>query len=166
VAKILKDEAVPALIVLLILSAVAAVLGAYLSEFSLKPLGSKSEWGAFGDYVGGTLNPLFGLITMLVVALTYRLQQTQLTLTKDALESQSKAAKEAAELNALTAALDALNIMIATKASTTERSTVGRLLAVSRREAIIERIIMIAHIEVESGRDIKYPDYEEKDELN
>ncbi len=35
-----------------------------------------AEWGQFGDYIGGTLNPVFGLISLVLVAATLR-SQTQ-----------------------------------------------------------------------------------------
>ncbi len=37
---------------------------------------SVAEWGQFGDYMGGLLNPLFGLISVVLVAATLR-SQTQ-----------------------------------------------------------------------------------------
>lgn len=37
---------------------------------------SPTEWGQFGDYMGGLLNPLFGLISVVLIAATLR-SQTQ-----------------------------------------------------------------------------------------
>jgi len=47
---------------------------------------SPSDWGAFGDYLGGTLNPLFGLITVILLLYTIHLQRKSLQLSKKELE--------------------------------------------------------------------------------
>lgn len=36
--------------------------------------GNVAEWGQFGDYMGGLLNPLFGLISVVLIAATLRSQ--------------------------------------------------------------------------------------------
>ncbi len=36
-------------------------------------------WGQFGDYIGGVLNPVFGLLTLVAVLKTIRLQQLELS---------------------------------------------------------------------------------------
>lgn len=49
-----------------------------------------SSWGAFGDYIGGLLNPTIALFTLMVAVQVWRLQRTQLLETKLALEKQTK----------------------------------------------------------------------------
>lgn len=48
------------------------------------PSESMSQWGLFGDFVGGSVNPLFGLIT--IVLLVYTLKQNDLALQQAAEE--------------------------------------------------------------------------------
>lgn len=48
----------------------------------------KGEWGTFGDYVGGVLNPLFSLAALLSVLHTIRLQNKQISDTNKAIEMQ------------------------------------------------------------------------------
>jgi len=64
---------------------------------------SMTEWGQFGDYVGGLVNPLFGLITIILLVFTLKqndlaLQQSaeELQQTRDAL-SRGQAIQEATE---------------------------------------------------------------------
>ena len=45
-----------------------------------------SKWGAFGDYFGGLLNPLFGFFTLLVAVRVLSLQRSELHETKQALQ--------------------------------------------------------------------------------
>lgn len=57
--------------------AVVALLALFLFQFRKADLSSSvAEWGQFGDYMGGILNPLFGLISVVLVAATLR-SQTQ-----------------------------------------------------------------------------------------
>lgn len=50
-----------------------------------------SVWGAFGDFVGGTLNPLVSLFTLMIVCRAYLSQREELHDTKTALMDTSKA---------------------------------------------------------------------------
>lgn len=71
---------------LLGIGAVAALVtqGLYIYKFSvqtgdwfvLSP--SKQDWGTFGDFVGGTLNPIFSFLAFVGVVLTVVLQARQL----------------------------------------------------------------------------------------
>jgi hypothetical protein len=48
----------------------------------------KGEWGTFGDYVGGVLNPLFSLAALFAVLHTIQLQNKQISDTNKAIEMQ------------------------------------------------------------------------------
>ncbi len=48
----------------------------------------KGEWGTFGDYVGGTLNPLFSLAALFALLHTIQLQNKQISDTNTAIEMQ------------------------------------------------------------------------------
>ncbi|WP_454722700.1 putative phage abortive infection protein [Delftia acidovorans] len=57
--------------------AIGALLGAFAVNFRKADISSAvAEWGQFGDYMGGLLNPLFGLISVVLIAATLR-SQTQ-----------------------------------------------------------------------------------------
>lgn len=54
------------------------------SKFGLSP--NLSVWGQFGDFLGGTLNPIFGFLTVVLLLLTTTIQNKQLRLSKIELE--------------------------------------------------------------------------------
>jgi hypothetical protein len=67
--------------------AMAALLTAFAVNFRKTDVSSSvAEWGQFGDYMGGLLNPVFGLISVVLVAATLR-SQTQ-AAARQAFESQ------------------------------------------------------------------------------
>ena len=58
-------------------TAIAFLLAIFVINFRKEDISSQvAEWGQFGDYMGGLLNPLFGLISLVLVAATLR-NQTQ-----------------------------------------------------------------------------------------
>lgn len=93
-----------------ILMGVALVL-AYAAYFGLiraAPPGNPDSWGQFGDFVGGLLNPMVGIITIVLLVRTLhsqqaaiKLQSTELAMQRRELELQRK------ETAKSTAALDA-----------------------------------------------------------
>lgn len=56
---------------------VLAVLGYYVSKFGIKPPEDRPSWGAFGDYFGGILNPIFALFAFLSVLWSISVQNKQ-----------------------------------------------------------------------------------------
>jgi len=58
-----------------------------------------ATWGQFGDYVGGILNPLFGLITAFGLLGTLAFQIHELRLTAKEISDSSKTAAEQSRLN-------------------------------------------------------------------
>ncbi len=59
------------------------VLAAYIIVFHREPIsGDPALWGQLGDYLGGTLNPFFGLLTTIFAFFAYRNTQEQLTIQK------------------------------------------------------------------------------------
>lgn len=71
------------------------------AEFSIGT--DPSYWGAFGDFVGGILNPLFGILTLIGLALTISLQKEILEVQKQELADTRK------ELERSTKALEIQN---------------------------------------------------------
>jgi hypothetical protein len=63
-------------IVVMLLAVV--VIFSYFWQFSGFLSEKQDVWGQFGDYIGGTLNPLFSLITFLALLYTIRLQNKEL----------------------------------------------------------------------------------------
>jgi hypothetical protein len=60
-----------------------ALLLVYVWRFGSEGLSSdQGHWGAFGDFIGGTLNPFFGLLSVVLLALTLREQRRILIETK------------------------------------------------------------------------------------
>lgn len=82
---------------------------AYFHTFGSQGVGDQATWGQFGDYMGGTLNPLIGLFTVWGLLVAFRLQSAQLAVARKDSARLAKDMKAAAKLNALTAALDATN---------------------------------------------------------
>jgi hypothetical protein len=59
------------------IGAIAILLFAFIVNFRKSDVSQTvAEWGQFGDYIGGILNPIFGLISVVLVAATLR-SQTQ-----------------------------------------------------------------------------------------
>ncbi|MFW3894540.1 hypothetical protein [Pseudomonas bharatica] len=64
------------------------VFGLYFFKFgSMEMLLSakKAEWGTFGDFVGGTLNPILSFLGLIALLLTIVLQSNELELTREEL---------------------------------------------------------------------------------
>lgn len=57
------------LFVFVVIAACSAVI-AYTIAFAGWQIGNPVDWGAFGDYLGGVLNPIIGIITVLLIVLT------------------------------------------------------------------------------------------------
>jgi hypothetical protein len=78
----------------------------YLYEFANAGLSPEQEhWGQFGDFFGGTLNPIIGLMTLLALVWTVRLQhqllreaKRQVKVSEDELKRTSEALEKQAAL--------------------------------------------------------------------
>ncbi|TAN68028.1 MAG: hypothetical protein EPN17_10030 [Methylobacter sp.] len=68
------------------------------------------NWGTFGDYVGGILNPVIAAFAFYLIAKTYELQKRELEATRSLLEVSTDAQKNQIKLAALTALLNS-NLM-------------------------------------------------------
>jgi hypothetical protein len=77
------------------------VVSLYFYQFRVYPLSiDNTDWGTFGDFVGGTLNPFFAFMAFLALLTTIKIQSNELELTREelaksslALESQSESFK-------------------------------------------------------------------------
>ena len=78
---------------------VAVSLVAYwlrLHELGLS--NSSSDWGSFGDFIGGFAGTIVSLITLIALACTLHLQAVELADTSDALRDQAKSMNEQLQL--------------------------------------------------------------------
>ncbi|MGE4419183.1 MAG: putative phage abortive infection protein [Sulfurimonas sp.] len=63
------------------------VLSTYFYSFHHTLSSDKSEWGTFGDFVGGTLNPLFAFLSLFAIIYTIRIQTEELEYSRKELEA-------------------------------------------------------------------------------
>ena len=54
----------------------------YNSQFGFLPSDTKGDWGTFGDYFGGILNPVIGMLGFIGILRSLRMQQLQLNTMK------------------------------------------------------------------------------------
>lgn len=60
-----------------------AIIIPYVVNFGASWSKSNETWGQFGDYIGGSLNPIFGLITLLVILFNTRIQRKEIESNKE-----------------------------------------------------------------------------------
>ncbi len=75
-----------------------AIIVPYLINFGSGWSNSNEVWGQFGDYVGGSLNPIFGLITLLVILFNTRMQRREMENNREMMLTQSKIMNRQLEL--------------------------------------------------------------------
>jgi Putative phage abortive infection protein len=69
------------------------MLALYISQFGISRATDQAIWGAFGDFFGGTLNPLVSFFTLIVAVSVWKLQRLQLVATQKELEETREAIK-------------------------------------------------------------------------
>lgn len=62
----------------------------FFVAFPSKLPAARDAWGQFGDFFGGTLNPIFSFLGLIALVLTLALQSRQLELTKREVENSQK----------------------------------------------------------------------------
>lgn len=66
---------------------VVIVFLTYIVNFWNRPIATDaSSWGAFGDYIGGVINPILGFFSFMALLITLDLQRKQLNKTEEQLE--------------------------------------------------------------------------------
>jgi hypothetical protein len=63
----------------------------YVTQFGTQLSSDKADWGQFGDFLGGLLNPLFSFFAFLVLMEGIKIQRTELAATKVELERSASA---------------------------------------------------------------------------
>ncbi len=104
------------LVVIVLCVIILIVVGSYFFNFDLKLLingdrqgflynlsDNNTDWGTFGDYIGGILNPVIAAFAFYLIAKTYELQKIELESTRKLLEVSTNAQKDQINLAALTA---------------------------------------------------------------
>jgi hypothetical protein len=96
----------------LVLAAIFLVPFSYLVWFVLDGQDiskDTSDWGTFGDFVGGILNPFIAFFAFYWLTKSIQIQKQELAETKEALKESSQAQREQAELTFRTLKVQALN---------------------------------------------------------
>ncbi|WAI82292.1 MULTISPECIES: putative phage abortive infection protein [Achromobacter] len=78
-----------------------ACLAAYAIVFRGNPAGEPESWGQFGDFFGGMINPVVGMITIILLVKTFRAQQEELRSQLAQAQESGDALKKQAEATAL-----------------------------------------------------------------
>lgn len=82
----------PLLIILTIAVIAACIVPIfYFSNFHAGLSSSNTDWGTFGDFVGGTLNPILSFLSLIALMLTIVLQSRELEATRKELERTASA---------------------------------------------------------------------------
>lgn len=77
------------------LLAAAIAIGFYISQFSSNDLSTEVEkWGQFGDYFGGVINPVVGLITVFLVVMSISIQRKELRASIEEMKAANIAAQK------------------------------------------------------------------------
>jgi hypothetical protein len=145
---------------------VLAVAGIYALNFGPKLSDNTGTWGEFGDFFGGTLNPVFGMLAFLALLWSIALQAAEFERASSHLSEQVRLTREEAEaarrdrlsqeLLEVIKDLDArINVVLATTVSptgTTPQLTVWHMASEAERLAqstevspAYERFIELAH---------------------
>lgn len=69
------------------------VICVYFIKFTGVLSSNQTDWGTFGDFIGGTLNPIFSFLSLLAILFTIHLQVQELEATRTELK-QSRIAQE------------------------------------------------------------------------
>ncbi|WP_025165896.1 hypothetical protein [Pseudomonas taeanensis] len=71
-----------------------------------------TDWGAFGDFVGGLINPLIAFFAFYWLTKSVLIQKIELSETKKALQDTQKSQEEQAKIALKAAKLQSLNILL------------------------------------------------------
>jgi len=82
---------------LLATAMIALVVVAYVLHFGGNWADSHEKWGQFGDYFGGTLNPLFAMLAFLALLWSIALQASEFNQATEHLAEQTRLAREEAQ---------------------------------------------------------------------
>lgn len=83
------------------------MFGHWREIFNINNLSKETgDWGTFGDYVGGILNPIIAAFAFYLIAKTYNLQKKELEATRQLLKGSMDAQNKQIELSVLSTLLN------------------------------------------------------------
>lgn len=71
-----------ALIVAIATAVIVTVFASYFITFDGHLTAKQEYWGQFGDFIGGTLNPILSFLTLMAIVLTVVLQHKQMEMSR------------------------------------------------------------------------------------
>lgn len=86
-------------VALLIVMLIYGVYFLYFRVFKALSVGSPEAWGQFGDYIGGLLNPVIGLVTIYLVIVNLKVIRKEAEDNRRELASQNKTLRDELEDN-------------------------------------------------------------------
>lgn len=84
------DEHLFKFVVVMALVLFGIALYLYSSEFNAGLSNKQDVWGQFGDFLGGTLNPILGFLTVLILISTLKVQRVELKQARKSLKKNAK----------------------------------------------------------------------------
>jgi hypothetical protein len=136
--------------------------GLYFVYFGFRnfTLGDPNSWGDFGDYFGGVVNPIIGIVTVILVVRTLQATRAESELTRDEMKTQTALfvaqlehygrEQKLAELHKrLDGALYAWNLAVAKEYEYLDLMLLGEQTgsAPKRLDAILNRSALLTHLE-------------------
>jgi hypothetical protein len=102
-----------------------------------------ADWGTFGDFIGGVLNPFIAFFAFYWLTKSIQIQKEELSETKNALKDSSQAQKDQAELTFRTLKVQALNSQLeyVNTRILTEREYINQLLQQAREHGLQYTVI-------------------------
>lgn len=76
---------------------IIGVFGFYFWKFNEPLSTSQTTWGVFGDFIGGTLNPLLAFMGLIALLYTIIIQSSELKETREELGNSTKALQAQSE---------------------------------------------------------------------
>lgn len=125
--------------------AITAVLSVYASNFASRTLSPGTDaWGQFGDYIGGTLNPLLSFLALIALLITLWIQARSLGTARQQIAHQSEVAALSAQISAITALVSSLNDQIEQDNTFTSKGGFdhleGNRQRLNRRDVLLRRL--------------------------
>jgi|GEM_PF-2003609 len=91
-------------VVIIFLLAISIYIDRFGFFFPLETLGTLEQFGSFGDFVGGMMNPLLQFIVIAMLFWSIQIQQRELALTNETLQATREEIKESREATQASAA--------------------------------------------------------------
>ena len=71
------------ILIFIVVTIIVVVIGIYIYHFNSYAISTKpQDWGPFGDFLGGVLNPILAFCSFIALLYTIHIQQNELALTR------------------------------------------------------------------------------------